>query len=177
MFCLYKRQNYWCNILQENYVENFSETMETEALRTFITIYSDLFRCEWLRSNIGLVLHKETIRSVVTQTARRWNLRDALTVWNRSGCKTKYFTRLTFSKAPTDPWSICRFQNFVRVWLHQKIMLAVSKIVQNWKMTIFTTLNKVISKAQCRVTRIENFMLTVGRFTSVQAIRLPLYMV
>jgi hypothetical protein len=44
-------------------------------------------------------------------------------------------------------------------------------------MTIFTTLNKVISKAQCRVTRIENFMLTVGRFTSVQAIRLPLYMV
>lgn len=127
MFPSYTMQNSQWNILRKDDVENFRWTMELEAFRTLIIIYF-LFKYEWLRSNDKLVVHKATIRSVMTYAASRWNLRQAPTLWNCSCCKTKVSARLAFSKGHTDPWSICGFQNSVHVWFYDKIMLSVSRI-------------------------------------------------
>jgi hypothetical protein len=114
-------------------MENFSETMKVEAFRTFIIIYEYfVFQYEWLSSNVKLVLHEATIRSVMTYAAPRWNLRQAPTLWNCSGCKTKFSARLAFSKAHTKPWSICGFQNSIRIRFYHKIKLPVSRSHTKW---------------------------------------------
>jgi len=67
------------------------------------------------------------MKSAMTHAAPRWNLQQAPTLWNCSGCTAQFSARLAISKAHTDPWYTRGFQNSVRVWLYHKIIQAASR--------------------------------------------------